>query len=217
MSYFDHFVDSPGTAVGDLITRLTTQRIFGVVKSFMSGPACAILEIGPGRGDLAELFRRNAYMNYTVVEPNVRMRQDLIGRGFAAKDYLIPFLAEADCSYDAVVLIDVFEHLHDVREAESFLAETWRVLRPDGLLCIHSPDFLHWQADFFNCDFTHNNVTTVRRTLQMFHEYRFRTLTYVYLSAFLSGALATAFSWLTRVVLCFAPATASIASFTSSN
>jgi cyclopropane fatty-acyl-phospholipid synthase-like methyltransferase len=199
MSYFDHFAHSPGTPIGNCIKRRSRQRVFIIIEALLHDPECAILEIGPGWGELAECFRNAAYHNYTVVEPNRMMRNHLASKGFVTKNYLIPDLAEADNSYDVIILVDVFEHLNDTHEAKVFIAEARRVLRPDGILCILSPDYLHWKEDFFNSDFSHSNATSVRRTLQLFHTNGFRALTYVYFSGFLTGMLATLVSHLVRL------------------
>ncbi len=82
--------------------------------------------------------------------------------------------------------------------------EAWRVLQPGGILSIASPDYLHWKEDFYNCDYSHNNVTTVRRTLQLLHNSGFQVLKHVYLSGFFTGRPATLASYLVRWRLLFA-------------
>jgi SAM-dependent methyltransferase len=203
MSCFEHFVQST-TPVGHWIMRSRGQREISILQPFLPGRDCAILEVGAGMGEMAELLRQAGYRNYTAVEPSNAMREHLARKGITAKDYMIPPLAEKDCSYDAIVLIDVFEHLNDARETQSFIAEAWRVLQPDGILCIASPDYLHWKEDFFNCDYSHNNVTSVRRTLQLLHNNGFRVPKYVYLSGFFTGILASVASYLVRWGLFFA-------------
>ena len=203
MSYFDHFVQST-TSIGRWIMRLRGQREISIMQPFLKGRDCAILEVGAGMGDMADLLRQAGYRNYTAVEPSDVMREHIARKGINTKDYMIPPLAEKDSSYDAIILIDVFEHLNDAREAQSFIAEAWRVLQPDGVLCIESPDYLHWEEDFFNCDYSHNNVTSVRRALQLLHNGDFEVPMYVYLSGFFTGILATAASYLVRWGLFFA-------------
>lgn len=70
MSWFDHFADSSGTRLGNWIKKRSRQRVFNIIETVLDGPECAILEIGPGWGELAECFRKAGYRNYTVVEPN---------------------------------------------------------------------------------------------------------------------------------------------------
>lgn len=204
MSYFDHFAQSHGTVPGNWLARRAMSRQFAHIRRRLPSRDSAILEIGPGHGDLADLFHQAGYHDYTVVEPNALMRDAMAQRSFKTKNYLIPRLDEADGSYDAVVLFDVFEHLTDTAAAMTFIAEAARVLRPAGLLCILSPDYLHWQADFFDCDFSHSNVTSVRRTQQLFHNQRLRTLEYAYFSSGFEGLPATVLSYAGRVALMFA-------------
>ena len=199
MGYFDHFADSPGTPIGNWIKQRSRHRIFEIIAAILDDLDCEILEVGPGWGELAECFREAGYHNYVVVEPNERLRVRLADRGFVTKDYLIPNLAEMDNSYDVIILVDVFEHLNGAHEAQAFVGEAQRVLRPGGILCILSPDYLHWKEDFFNSDFSHSNVTSVRRTIQLFHNNGFHTLKHVYFSGFLTGVLATLMSHLTRL------------------
>lgn len=203
MSFFDHFAKSSSTPVGKRIKRRERQRQFDLMQPFLPNRDCTILEIGPGMGELSEIFLNAGYRNYTVVEPNNTMRNSLAARGVVTKNYLIPHLHEEENAYDAIILFDVFEHLTDTHEATIFLTEARRVLRPGGLLCILAPDYLHWKEDFFNCDFSHANVTSLRRTLQIFHNNGFRTLKYAYFSGFFMGMSAGVVSHMVRYVLPF--------------
>jgi SAM-dependent methyltransferase len=204
MTFMDHFAQTSRTALGGWIKWRTKRREFALLQALMPDRRSAILEVGPGKGELAQLFAAAGYGNYTAVEPNQEMRAALVRRGVRTRNYLIPPIHEADASYDLVVLIDVFEHLPGAQEAQAFIAEARRVLRPGGLLCIASPDYLHWRQDFYNCDYTHNNVTSVRRTLQQFYNSGFRTVRYEYLSGPLSGLPATLLSNAARLLLAFA-------------
>ena len=201
MGYFDHFANSPSTPIGDWITRRTKALEFSIIKNFLPNKECAILEIGPGNGDLVKLFLNSGYLNYTIIEPNDIMRSRFSSMGIMCKSYTVPPLNEEDEYYDAIILVDVFEHLNDTREARLFIAEAYRVLRTKGILCIVSPDYLHWKNDFFECDYTHSNITSIRRTIQLFYNNKFQIRKYVYLSGFFQGKLATISSIITRIVL----------------
>jgi SAM-dependent methyltransferase len=203
MSYFDHFAAEPGTPLGQWIKRRTRYNALRRITPLIPDPAAAILEIGPGWGELALCFREAGYCNYTTVEPNQTMREHLTGKGFVTKNYLIPNIAEPDLSYDAIVLADVFEHLSSMDEAQRFIAEAYRVLRVGGILCIMSPDYLHWKAEFFNCDFSHSNVTSVRRLIQLFYANALQTVSHEYYSGFIMGRAATLVSYIVRAALFF--------------
>lgn len=204
MSFFDHFSDPKTTRIGNWIVQRTVQTEFHLMRPFLQSPESAILEIGPGMGDLAEKFYKSGYRNYTGIEPNLKMRERLTQRGFAVRDYLVPPLKEPDNEFDFMILSNVFEHFNGTNEAITFMADAHRVLRHGGKLCILSPDYLHWREDFFNCDYTHSNVTTVRRTIQLLHNNGFNICSYAYLSGFTTGILATLLSQLTRMLFHFA-------------
>jgi SAM-dependent methyltransferase len=203
MSYFDHFATAPMTPIGRWILLNVLKREFSIIESAIPSRASAILEIGPGMGELAEFFLQAGYRNYVAVEPNTLMRENVSKKGIVTKNYLIPELMEDDNSYDVIVLSDVFEHLNDTNEAKIFISEVKRVLRPGGIICIGTPDYTHWREDFFNGDFSHSNITSVRRTVQLFQNNGIRMVKYVYMSGFLVGLPATIFSNIVRIGLFF--------------
>jgi SAM-dependent methyltransferase len=203
LSYFDHFAGQTTTRAGRWIKRHARERQVARILPLLPDRRSAVLEIGPGFGELADSFRRAGYHNYTVVEPNASMRERLMQRGIRAKGYLIPRLDEPDQAYDAIVLFAVFEHFNGNQDAQLFMAEARRALRPRGLLCLLAPDYLHWGRDFYNVDYTHNNVTTVRRVSQLFQDNGFRLVDRVYFSGFFSGPAATLISSLVRCGLFF--------------
>ncbi|MBX0331033.1 class I SAM-dependent methyltransferase [Oscillochloris sp. ZM17-4] len=203
MSYFDHFATSPSTWVGRWFTLTAVRQEYRFLRTHLHNKQAVILEIGPGHGEFADLLRKGGFTNYTGVEPNHLMRESLAHKGVKVKNYLIPKLQEDDDSYDVIFLFDVFEHLNDTAEAKLFVSEAYRVLRPGGLLCIGCPDYNHWGVDFFNCDYSHSNITTVRRTRQLFMNFGMRTLEFAYLSGFAKGWLATLLSYLVRMGLFF--------------
>jgi len=189
LAYFDHFAQGNSTRLGDWLTGRTIARQFRfVARHLPANHSVQILEIGPGHGEFAAVFLNQGYRNYDVVEPNPTLRAKLQALGVRnARDYLIPDLIEEDDSFDLICICDVFEHLNDAREAQRFISEANRVLAPGGLLFILSPDLMDWREDFYNCDFSHSNPTTVRRTLEMFQNEGMEPLEYTYLYSCFSG------------------------------
>ena len=204
MSYYDHYAESPVTDIGSWMKRKAAKRQVALLEHHLANRDARILEIGPGSGHLAIALLEAGYHNYEAVEPNDILRGRLESIGVPLKDYLIPCLLEEDASYDVIVLCHVFEHLRSPVEVERFMTEARRVLRSGGLLWILSPDFLHAGKDFFNGDYGHNNVTTLRRTMQLLHDHGFRTIWHSYHSGFFQGFVATAVSYLVRLSLFWA-------------
>jgi SAM-dependent methyltransferase len=204
VSFYDHFAHASRTKLGGWIKWQTKQRELALFVAMMPKRGAAILEIGPGKGEFSELLRQAGYTNYRTVEPNAAMREELRARGFMVSDYQIPILQEPDASADAILLVDVFEHLDGPVAADQFMQEARRVLRNGGVLCLACPDYLHWGSDFFNCDYTHNNVTTVRRAQQHLYGSGFIERGHLYFSGHLTGWPATWLSLLARLSLSFA-------------
>jgi SAM-dependent methyltransferase len=189
LAYFDHFAQGQPTRLGDWLTRRTIARQYRfVIRYLTSNTSLRILEIGPGHGEFAAEFLQRGYRNYDVVEPNPTMRAKIQALGVRnARDYLIPDLMEEDNSFDLIIICDVFEHLNDTREAKRFISESMRVLAPGGLLFLLSPDLMDWCEHFYNCDFSHSNPTTVRRTLEMFQNEGLEPLEFAYLYSCFGG------------------------------
>jgi cyclopropane fatty-acyl-phospholipid synthase-like methyltransferase len=190
MAYFDHFASSTSTGIGNWLTAHAIERQYRFFAAHL--PVARdpeILEIGPGHGEMATRLTTAGYRRYDVVEPNQALRAKLGSLGVRrVKSYLIPQLEEADASYDAIIVCDVFEHLNDARDAQRFVAEARRVLRAGGILFVLSPDFMDWKEDFYNCDFSHSNPTTVRRTHEMFHNEQLATVASAYTYSGFAGA-----------------------------
>jgi len=105
-----------------------------------------VLDIGCGRGELAcEAARRGAHavgIDYseaaielsrerlTALEESVAERVEFLLANAAGLDF-------PDGSFDVVFLVDVYEHLHP-HEIEHTLGEVKRVLRPGGMLVVHT-------------------------------------------------------------------------------
>lgn len=202
MAYFDHFATSHSTGIGDWLTARAIERQFRFLSACLPvARKPEILEIGPGQCEFAARLMAGGYANYDVVEPNPTLRAKAESLGVrSAKSYFIPDLIEADESYDAIIVCDVFEHLNDARDAQRFVAEAKRVLRKGGILLILSPDFMDWKDDFYNCDFSHSNPTTVRRTHELFVNEGLATVGYTYSYSGFCGPVGLLMNRLVKMV-----------------
>jgi len=169
MTFFDHFAKTDVTALGALIEFKTKENEFNYIAKFLNSGS-EILEIGAGQGILANIFSNNNFIHYDIVEPNDIMQNNLIQGGCVrhAKNYFIPGLLEEDSSYDLIILTHLFQHLNDCNEAKKCISEVRRVLKPNGLIFLVSPDYNDWKKDFHDCDFTHNYITTLRHVKELF-------------------------------------------------
>lgn len=201
MSFYDHYADQRATGVGERIARAMARRTLGACRPYLASPGAALVEIGPGAGELADEIRAAGFTDYTAVEPNGRIRERLAARGHRVRDGMVPPLDFPDASLDALLLSHVFEHFDGARGAMAVLHEARRALRPGGVVVIASPDYLHWGADFFHGDYTHANLVTVRRVTQMFRDSGFAAARATHTSGPFGEPLATPLSLAARCAL----------------
>lgn len=184
-TFFDHLgkAERP-TGLGMRFVRRASERIF----SFADIPAGgSVLEIGPGRGEFAELCLAKK-LQYHAVEPNPGLAESLRGRGANVVCARVPPLPALDCKFDAVVMINVMEHMSGLEQALDICCQIRQVLKPGGKFVIHCPDYLSWRLHFFNCDFSHNYVTTRRRLDQLLINAGYADLRSRYMSGPFTGA-----------------------------
>jgi SAM-dependent methyltransferase len=163
-SFYDHFHRDKPTKAGAWLSTAMCRRIFefaGVTRGRK------VLEIGPGRGPFADLCLSGG-VDYTAVEANKTLAGSLRDRGAKVIEAIVPPLPPLDGTFDFVVMINVMEHMNDMRDALQLARQIRERLEPGGKFVVCSPDYLNLRSHFFNCDFSHNYVTTQRRLAQLF-------------------------------------------------
>ncbi len=123
-----------------------------------------ILDVGCGYGRYIKAMMAIGYTNVTGID--ISAEQIEYGRnrlGLAASIEVadpIPFLEAAKQSYQAILLLDVLEHL-DVEYSISLLAQIRKSLSDDGLLIIQVPNGLSPLCVNRYGDVTHKRAYTV--------------------------------------------------------
>ncbi len=183
-TFFDHFCreDKP-TKMGMRLVKALSRRIFRYAEIASGG---SVLEIGPGRGVFADICLEKG-IEYFAVEPNQQMAASLEKRGANVIRAMVPPLPAIDKEFDAVVMLAVMEHMNSMQDALQISRQIREVLKPRGKFVICSPDYLNWRHNFFNCDFSHNYVTTRRRLKQLLVNAGFENIKSCYLSGPFTG------------------------------
>lgn len=181
--FYDHFHQDSPTGIGSRITVAFSKKIFNYVKI---EPHHSVLEIGPGRGVFADICLEKS-IEYFAVEPNQQMAVSLEERGANVVRAMVPPLPDLDKEFDVVVMINVMEHMNSMQDALQLTGQIRDVLKPKGKLVICSPDYLNLRHNFFNCDFSHNYITTRRRLRQLLLSAGFENIKSCYLSGPLTG------------------------------
>jgi SAM-dependent methyltransferase len=185
-AFFEHFSrqDTP-TKAGTGLVKALARKIF---KYSRITPNSSVLEIGPGRGDFAELCLEKG-IEYSAVEANRQMADSLQSRGAHVVQALVPPLPSLDGQFDTVVMINVMEHMNGMKDALAMTRQIAGILKPGGRFVICSPDYLNWRHHFFNCDFSHSYVTTRRRLEQLLINSGFGNIKNCHLCGPMSGLL----------------------------
>ncbi len=120
-----------------------------------------VLEVGAGIGGTAQVLGSSSVRSWTALEPDPRMGEELERRlqacsamhGFSARrSHGTIQSLEASPSFDAILYIDVLEHIEDDRGE---LEQAARRLRPGGKLCVLSPA-LSWLFSEFDARIGHH-------------------------------------------------------------
>ncbi len=98
-----------------------------------------ILDAGCGEGVLVEEFKAEGR---DIQGLDLNCESEYVQRGSVLD---MPY---ADSSFDAVLLLDVFEHI-GYAEQPVVLAEILRVLRGEGILLASIPNLAHWNSRFW--------------------------------------------------------------------
>ncbi|HPC95979.1 MAG TPA: class I SAM-dependent methyltransferase [Sedimentisphaerales bacterium] len=163
-TFFDHLqkAERP-TALAMRFMRQAFERMLSFAEVARDS---RILEIGPGRGEFAGICLERK-LEYHAIEPNAGLAESLRSKGAHVVCARVPPLPALDRQFDLVVMINVMEHMSGLEQALDIACQVRQALKPGGKFLIHCPDYLSWRQHFFNCDFSHNYVTSRRRLDQL--------------------------------------------------
>lgn len=162
-TFYSHYSQDKPTKAGAGLARWLNAHLFRFAGM---QSAQSVLEVGPGRGMLADICQRHG-LRYTAIEPNVQMAESLRSRGIEVIQAMVPPLPPTQQQFDYVVMNNVLEHMNDTRDALLLARQIREQLVPGGRFVVCSPDYLNMGEHFFNCDFSHSYVTTQRRLAQL--------------------------------------------------
>ena len=165
MATYDFFAARRTTFLAGLLRKALVRRFLSEIREHCNDVR-DVLEIGTGDGYLARALREQGYV-YVGYEPNTLLAEQAIQAGFPMRNALVPPLQELDASCDVILMSHVLEHMGSISQAQEFLSEARRCLRPGGTLFLLSPDLLDFGADFWNVDYTHTFPSSLHRAKQM--------------------------------------------------
>jgi SAM-dependent methyltransferase len=152
--------------------RLRIERSRLALLARHAAPGGDVLEVGPGVGSLVEPIRAMGW-RYRAIEASPALAASLRERGVDVTEAWVPPFPVPDACCDVLYADQVLEHMSGIDGARAFAAESFRVLRPGGVVFIVVPDYLKERTFFWDVDYTHNFVTTERRVRQLLGDHGF--------------------------------------------
>jgi len=119
------------------VWRTGQDRRLNLIRRYVPLEGARVLDIGCGIGTYVRKLGELAGRAYGIDIDTGRVRQGTTGSLAVAVSEQLPFETGA---FDAVLLNEVIEHVHDDRET---LREACRVVRPGGHVIIYAPNRLY--------------------------------------------------------------------------
>lgn len=196
MPYYDFWREKQITALGRRWSRQAAEYTLRLALRH-AAPLNRVVEIGPGRGALANVCRTWG-IRYVGVDANIGLLEHLEA-GSSVCSFVPPIpLSSAIC--DAVIANHVLEHAVNLPQAQLLIAEMCRVVRPGGIVVVTSPDVLWEGMEFWDCDYSHNFVTTARRLHQLFRDQDLEVAHLVYVHNHIEGVAGAIVGRIIRLV-----------------
>ncbi len=131
--------------------------------------AGTILDVGCGRGDLLEVFKRHGWRVLGTQLSTTAARAAKERRGVEVICGELPDLGLAEAQFDVVTFFHVLEHLS---KPEAYLAAARSILADDGLLVVEVPDcsspgFRLLGTRSFCFDYPHHLIFFIPKSLRM--------------------------------------------------
>ncbi|MGL1903660.1 MAG: class I SAM-dependent methyltransferase [Fibrobacterales bacterium] len=180
MAKYDYYTKNKTSSIIKIINQSYRSRLWNTIKQKLP-PEAKICEIGPGRGELASLIT-NTHSNYTGIEESEHA-SFLLKDKFSIIHSSAPPLPLEDSSHDVCVLSHVLEHFPSVDSISSLYNEIHRILKPNGIILIATPNILDMKASFYDCDWTHQFPTSPYRLRRIAEDHNFTVIKerYIYL------------------------------------
>jgi ubiquinone/menaquinone biosynthesis C-methylase UbiE len=133
MGGFDHF-DWLAPVYDRLIRPKEPEHLIRLAGLPVKG---LLLDAGGGTGRIGETLREQAG-RIIVADPSLNMLQKASRKdGLSTVQTTAENLSFPDCSFDVVIMVDAFHHVHD---QERTAAEMFRVLKRGGRIVVEEPD-----------------------------------------------------------------------------
>lgn len=152
------------------LTQISTRNfVRNILPVLPADRQAKILDIGCGYGRYLKALELGGYANVfgiDVSEEQIAYAQDRLGLRNCICGDALEFLGDQSGTYDAILLLDVMEHL-DVAYAVDLCRAVHRALKPDGVFIVLVPNALSPLCPHLYADITHQRAYTTDSVEQM--------------------------------------------------
>jgi SAM-dependent methyltransferase len=143
-NYTAHDLENQLGAVVSRLRDYVQLRKLNAFRKYLA-PHDAILEVGPGSGDLLVVVRSHGEPSWSIVgvEMSPKGAALLRRKGIETLEQRFEEVKYAGPPVGAVIMNQVLEHLYEPRAA---IAKAFSVLRPGGILFVETPSIEGWDA-----------------------------------------------------------------------
>jgi SAM-dependent methyltransferase len=159
--------------------------LVAALEAVLPPPPRRLVELGCGTGNVLQALGR--FGEAIGIEYDPELRAIGVAAGLDIRAGVLPDdIPLADGTADAVLLLDVIEHLDDDRAA---LRTAWRLLRPGGVLVLTVPAYA-WMWSGHDVALGHRRRYTARRVRRLLDDDGFRVAHAGYFNTVLFPAIA---------------------------
>ena len=135
--YYAYASDGPAFAAG--LRGMREARKVRLFRRAIGEGARRVLDLGCGNGRLLSLLRQHGGPEWELagIDFSEGAVEQCRARGFRARATRVEDFTEEDGTFDAVIMIQILEHLEDPRRT---LARVRALLRPGGALILETPN-----------------------------------------------------------------------------
>lgn len=164
MAYYDYFLSTTRSRRYQWIVDLYSCKILEkTINHGLGSSPQILLEIGLGQGDMIPRFRNIKNITAFGMDLNLGICAALNTQPGTTLQAKLPLLPLTKNSLDWIYMSHVIEHLGNYAAALQFLAQARQTLKVSGKIAVLFPDYLSWQEDFADVDYSHDFPMTLRR------------------------------------------------------
>ncbi len=189
MAKYTFFATKKTSKLGSFVSSRFNNKISLIINNFISKNS-NILEIGPGTGFLAKLLMESGF-KYSCIEPQPILAATLRNTGVNVIEKVIPPLDLPINSLDAIIAVNVIEHLENNKQLQDLIQESFKILKSNGKIILIFPDIRYWKNDFYDGDYTHNLPLTLNNISQLLKDFNFNIICNEISFGFIHGILGS--------------------------